>query len=133
VTYTNLPRVRDAGPAGMTRLRAAMDEPVAMLRLAVPIMLIALVNTGMSITDTAMVSVSFGANALAALAVGSDFYSILFYLARARPAGLFPSTPLPSHAPTMRNARDWSGSGRSSSFSFLPLLESGPIELALAA
>lgn len=90
MTYTNLPHFRAAGPAGVTRLRAALDEPVAMLRLAVPIMLIALINMGMSITDTIMVSASFGTDALAAVAVGSDFYSILFYLGAGTIGGLVP-------------------------------------------
>ena len=53
-------------------------------------MLIALVNMGMSITDAAMVSVLFGADALAAVAVGSDLYSILFYLGAGTLAGLAP-------------------------------------------
>ena len=53
-------------------------------------MLIALVNMGMSITDAAMVSVLFGADALAAVAVGSDLYSILFYLGAGTLAGLSP-------------------------------------------
>jgi multidrug resistance protein, MATE family len=90
MTYTKLSQDRADGPARMTRLRAASDEPAAMLRLAVPIMLIALVNMGMSITDTIMVSASFGAEALAAVAVGSDFYSILFYLGAGTIGGLVP-------------------------------------------
>lgn len=53
-------------------------------------MLIALVNMGMSITDSVMVSVLFGAEALAAVAVGSDFYSILFYLGAGTIGGLVP-------------------------------------------
>lgn len=60
------------------------------MSLAVPIMLIALVNMGMSITDTAMVSALFGAQALAAVAVGSDLYSVLFYLGAGVLAGLVP-------------------------------------------
>ncbi len=67
-----------------------LDEGRALLRLAVPIMLIALVNMGMSVTDTFMVSSAFGAEALAAVAVGSDFYSILFYLAAGTLGGLSP-------------------------------------------
>jgi multidrug resistance protein, MATE family len=67
-----------------------LDESRALLRLAVPIMLIALVNMGMSVTDTFMVSSAFGAEALAAVAVGSDFYSILFYLAAGTLGGLSP-------------------------------------------
>ena len=53
-------------------------------------MLIALVNMGMSITDAAMVSVLFGADALAAVAVGSDLYSILFYFGAGTLGGLAP-------------------------------------------
>lgn len=53
-------------------------------------MLIALVNMGMSVTDTLMVSAAFGAGALAAVAVGSDFYSILFYLGAGTIGGLAP-------------------------------------------
>jgi hypothetical protein len=73
-----------------SRFRTALDEPFAMLRLAVPIMLIALVNMGMSVTDTIMVSAMSGPEALAAVAVGSDFYSILFYLGAGTIGGLVP-------------------------------------------
>lgn len=66
------------------------EEGRAMLRLAAPIMLIALVNMGMSVTDTAMVSALFGADALASVAVGSDLYSILFYLGAGVLGGLAP-------------------------------------------
>ncbi|WP_137111403.1 MATE family efflux transporter [Rhodobacter sp. SY28-1] len=90
MTYTTLPPVQGRNPALIVRLRGALDEPLAMLRLTVPIMLIALINMGMSITDTLMVSSSFGAEALAALAVGSDFYSILFYLGAGTIGGLVP-------------------------------------------
>jgi multidrug resistance protein, MATE family len=90
MTYTTLPTLQTEAPARMVRIRAALDEPRAMLRLAVPIMLIALVNMGMSVTDTVMVSASFGADALAAVAVGSDFYSILFYLGAGTIGGLVP-------------------------------------------
>lgn len=72
------------------RLRLLLAEPIALLRLAVPLMLIALVNMGMSITDTLMVSASFGAEALAAVAVGSDLQSILFYLGAGTIGGLAP-------------------------------------------
>lgn len=90
MSYTNLPTLQADAPVQMSRFRAALDEPRAMLRLAVPIMLIALVNVGMSITDTVMVSASFGPEALAAVAVGSDFYSILFYLGAGTIGGLVP-------------------------------------------
>ncbi|MFC6654514.1 MATE family efflux transporter [Roseibium salinum] len=53
-------------------------------------MLIALVNMGMSITDTVMVSAQFGTRALAAVAVGSDLYSIFFYLSAGVLAGIAP-------------------------------------------
>src|SRR5262249_22364407 len=60
------------------------------LRLGTPIMLIALVNMGMSVTDTLMVSMIYGADALAAVAVGSDLYSILFYLCAGILGGIAP-------------------------------------------
>jgi multidrug resistance protein, MATE family len=78
------------GLAAPARLAPVLAEARALLRLAVPIMLIALVNMGLSVTDTLMVSAAFGAEALAAVAVGSDFYSILFYLAAGTIAGLAP-------------------------------------------
>lgn len=78
------------GHARASRSAPILDECRALLRLAVPIMLIALVNMGMSVTDTYMVSAAFGAEALAAVAVGSDFYSILFYLGAGTIGGLAP-------------------------------------------
>lgn len=65
-------------------------ESRAMLRLGAPIMMIALVNMGMSITDTLMVSMMFGAEALAAVAVGSDLYSIVFYICAGTLGGVAP-------------------------------------------
>ena len=70
--------------------RPLLDEGRSLLRLAAPIMLICLVNMGMSVTDTAMVSALFGAEALAAVAVGSDLYSIVFYLGAGVLAGFAP-------------------------------------------
>jgi len=55
-----------------------------------PIMLIALVNMGMSVTDTVMVSALFGTEALASVAVGSDLYSIFFYLCAGILGGITP-------------------------------------------
>ncbi len=78
------------GLAAPARLAPVLVEVRALLRLAVPIMLIALVNMGLSVTDTLMVSAAFGAEALAAVAVGSDFYSILFYLGAGTIGGLAP-------------------------------------------
>jgi MATE family multidrug resistance protein len=69
---------------------ATLAEGRALLRLALPIMLIAFVNMGMSITDTVMVSAWFGADALAAVAVGSDLQSILFYFGAGVLGGLAP-------------------------------------------
>jgi multidrug resistance protein, MATE family len=79
-----------AGLANSTRSLPILDESRALLRLALPIMLIALVNMGMSVTDTLMVSAAFGPEALAAVAVGSDFCSILFYLGAGTIGGLAP-------------------------------------------
>jgi multidrug resistance protein, MATE family len=79
-----------ASHATSTRPSPILGEARALLSLAVPIMLIALVNMGMSVTDTLMVSAAFGAEALAAVAVGSDFYSILFYLGAGTIGGLAP-------------------------------------------
>ena len=76
--------------ATLARFFPILGETRALLRLAVPIMLIALVNMGMSVTDTLMVSATFGAEALAAVAVGSDFYSVFFYLGVGTIGGLAP-------------------------------------------
>lgn len=76
-------------PPRITRQRV-LQEGRSLLRLAAPIMLISLVNMGMSITDTMMVSALFGAEALAAVAVGSDLYSILFYPGAGVLGGLAP-------------------------------------------
>jgi MATE family multidrug resistance protein len=87
------PSTTAAAPARLaapTRPFPILAECRALVRLAIPIMLIALVNMGMSVTDTLMVSASFGAGALAAVAVGSDFYSILFYLGAGTIGGLAP-------------------------------------------
>lgn len=65
-------------------------EAMALLRLAAPILLIALANMGMSVTDTLMVSAIFGADALATVAVGSDLQSIVFYLGAGVLGGLAP-------------------------------------------
>ncbi|MGL4237656.1 MATE family efflux transporter [Tabrizicola sp.] len=84
----------DIGPApgiaARVRPRLIIEEGRALLRLAAPIMLISLVNMGMSVTDTAMISAMFGAEALASVAVGSDLYSVLFYLGAGVLAGLSP-------------------------------------------
>jgi multidrug resistance protein, MATE family len=81
-----------SAPANTASIRPylILEEGRALLRLAAPIMLISLVNMGMSITDTAMVSAMFGAEALASVAVGGDLYSILFYLGAGVLAGISP-------------------------------------------
>lgn len=77
-------------PDAASRRRLGFGEARALLRLAAPIALIALVNMGMSVTDTVMVSMLFGTDALAAVAIGSDFYSIVFYLCAGILAGISP-------------------------------------------
>jgi MATE family multidrug resistance protein len=66
-----------------TMLRIARSsgaaEVVAQLRIAGPLMLTSLVNMGMAITDVIMMG-WIGPLALAAGAVASDFYSLVFYL-----------------------------------------------------
>jgi MATE family multidrug resistance protein len=70
--------------------RLRLEEGRALVRLAAPIALIALVNMGMSVTDAVMVSALFGTDAFAAVAVGSDFYSIVFYLSAGTLGGVTP-------------------------------------------
>jgi multidrug resistance protein, MATE family len=82
------PRSKSDADAMPWRLR--IEEGRALIRLATPITLIALVNMGMSVTDTLMVSALFGTGALAAVAVGSDFYSIVFYLSAGVLGGIAP-------------------------------------------
>ena len=77
-------------PHTNARWRLRLDEARALVRLATPIALIALVNMGMSVTDTLMVSALFGTEALAAVAVGSDLYSIVFYLSAGVLGGITP-------------------------------------------
>lgn len=79
-----------ATPATASGWALRFEEGRSLLRLAMPIALIALVNMGMSVTDTVMVSALFGADALAAVAVGSDLYSILFYLCAGILGGIAP-------------------------------------------
>jgi MATE family multidrug resistance protein len=79
-----------AGSGIPSRWQLGVEEARALLRLAAPIALIALVNMGMSVTDTVMVSLLFGTDALAAVAIGSDFYSIVFYLCAGILAGISP-------------------------------------------
>jgi len=90
MSIAHLDAARQIGPAAEPGLGLYSQEGRSLLRLAAPIMLIALVNMGMSVTDAAMVSVMFGADALAAVAVGSDFYSIVFYLGAGILGGLAP-------------------------------------------
>ena len=64
-------------------------EAWSMVKLAAPLSGLALVNMAMSVTDTLMTA-AFGIEALAAVAVASDFYSICFYLAVGCIGGLGP-------------------------------------------
>ncbi len=88
MTATNLATAPHRPGRSRTR-RPSLAEAAAMLRLATPIALVSLVNMAMSVTDTLMAA-GFGAGALAAVAVGSDFYSIVFYLAAGTISGLGP-------------------------------------------
>ncbi|MGC9371202.1 MAG: MATE family efflux transporter [Paracoccaceae bacterium] len=64
-------------------------EAKTLLLQATPIAMLALVNMAMSVTDTVMAA-AHGTGALAAVAVGSDFYSIVFYLVAGTIGGLAP-------------------------------------------
>ncbi|MCA8881305.1 MAG: hypothetical protein KDA73_15430 [Rhodobacteraceae bacterium] len=90
MTYPNTGLALPADFSLADRARPRLAEMRALLRLGTPIALIALVNMGMSVTDATMVSTMFGANAFASVAVGSDLYSILFYLGAGTLAGLTP-------------------------------------------
>lgn len=82
--------IADSTPLPQAAWPLRIEEGRALARLALPIALIALVNMGMSVTDTVMVSAMFGAEALAAVAVGSDLYSIVFYLCAGTLGGVAP-------------------------------------------
>jgi multidrug resistance protein, MATE family len=64
-------------------------EARAILGTAAPVAAMALVNNAMSVTDTLMAA-ALGAEALAAAALGNDFYSLVFYLAIGILGGLTP-------------------------------------------
>ncbi len=80
---------RPVGPFRRAGRYVSRAEAWALLRLAAPLTCLALVNMAMSVTDTLMTA-AFGVEALAAVAVASDFYSILFYLAVGCIGGLAP-------------------------------------------
>lgn len=65
---------REAAPS-----RAFLEEGGALIRLTLPMTATALVNMGMSITDVVMMG-RFGPNSVAAGAIVSDLYSIVYYL-----------------------------------------------------
>lgn len=120
---------RHASPAIQQRSagsRLAVSEFNALFRLAGPIAAVGLLNMGMSLTDVIMVG-WLGADALAAVAVMSDAYSIVFYLA----AGILAATvPLIAHArgPDDRppcGKRCATGSGRPGSWPFPRLASFG--------
>ncbi|MCG6885209.1 MAG: hypothetical protein LJE62_15780 [Silicimonas sp.] len=74
---------------GRGRQSANRRDATDLLRLAAPVTGLALVNMAMSVTDTLMTA-GLGPNVLAAVAVASDTYSILFYLAVGCIGGLAP-------------------------------------------
>ncbi|WP_430448833.1 MATE family efflux transporter [Rhodophyticola sp.] len=88
MTYFDMPRVA-GNPLRHAARKVSKAETWALLRLAAPLTGLALVNMAMSVTDTLMTA-AFGVEALAAVAVASDFYSILFYLAVGCIGGLGP-------------------------------------------
>lgn len=88
MTYFELPRA-SGGSLRHAARNVSKTEAWAVLRLAAPLTGLALVNMAMSVTDTLMTA-AFGVEALAAVAVASDFYSILFYLAVGCIGGLGP-------------------------------------------
>ncbi|WP_121062483.1 MATE family efflux transporter [Chachezhania antarctica] len=88
MTSIDIPRPR-RGRFKRVGHHASRAETRALVRLAAPLTCLALVNMAMSVTDTLM-SAAFGVEALAAVAVGSDFYSIFFYLAIGCIGGLAP-------------------------------------------
>jgi len=73
------PTRRVAGALNRIARAGRTDEGLAQLRIAGPLVLAGLVNMGMSITDVIMMG-WIGPVALAAGAVASDFYSLVFYL-----------------------------------------------------
>jgi len=75
--------------ASLRPASALRTETGALLRLAGPMTLVALVNMAMSVTDTLMAA-GVGPVALAAVAVGSDFYSIVFVFAAGTISALAP-------------------------------------------
>jgi len=88
MTSVEFPRASGA-PLRHAARNVSKAEAWALLRLGAPLTGLALVNMAMSLTDTLMTA-PFGAEALAAVAVASDFYSILFYLAVGCIGGLTP-------------------------------------------
>lgn len=88
MTYYEISRTT-GGPLRHAARNVSRAEAWALLRLAAPLTGLALVNMAMSVTDTLMTA-AFGVEALAAVAVASDLYSILFYLAIGCIGGLGP-------------------------------------------
>ena len=81
---------------------AILDEVTVLLKVAAPLIFASLVNMGISITDVTMVS-WIGTEALAAGAVASDYYSLVFYLALGIVASV---SPLVSQARGAKSKRD---------------------------
>lgn len=89
MTYIEISHGTGAPSRHVARRSATRAEAWALLKLAAPLTGLALVNMAMSVTDTLMTA-AFGIEALAAVAVASDFYSICFYLAVGCIGGLGP-------------------------------------------
>jgi len=89
MTAYEIPRRRLWRPAQFKMNGFNSADASALIRLAMPVAGLALVNMAMSVTDTLMTA-GFGPKALAAVAVASDFYSIVFYLAVGCIGGLAP-------------------------------------------
>jgi MATE family multidrug resistance protein len=88
MTYLDISRGR-AKPLERVTRNVTKAEAWGLIRLGAPLTGLALVNMAMSLTDTLMTA-AFGPESLAAVAVASDFYSILFYLAIGCIGGLGP-------------------------------------------
>lgn len=89
MTHASSPGFRAGGNRPFGFRRAPSQNAARILATAAPVAAMALVNMCMSVTDTLMAG-ALGAEALAAAGVGSDLYSIAFYLAIGVVGGLAP-------------------------------------------
>ncbi len=89
MTHSLSLRLRARGARPIAWLRTHAEEVSGIFATAAPVAAMSLVNMCMSVTDTLMAG-ALGAEALAAAGVGSDLYSIAFYLAIGVIGGLQP-------------------------------------------